>query len=407
MNYRKVLFSEYALRSLIRVFNSSIKDKIESLSESVILNTGQEILSSEIFKEFQITVPRIVENEIFVSDQETRRNLSPTRPGFSTQESRQVLEITYHVPYGGDRKYFECRTRDWGTSRMPHAIVLPNELQMSYISVDSDPEKIKVKFEADLSVIKHSLVWIETAATRYNSELVDYINSLLANRRDTILKNKGTVASLGYPLKKRPGAATTYIAPLKKKIPIVNYAKEGSPPFEPEPMVGNENYDEILNIISNMVLVMERSPSAFWKMREEDLRSHFLVQLNGQFEGKATGETFNFEGKTDILVREKGKNIFIAECKFWTGEVGFSATIDQLLKYTSWRDTKTAILIFNHNKDFSEVLKQIKPVVEKHKSFVRFVKQKSETEFRFILRHKDDPQRELTLTVLVFNIPVK
>jgi hypothetical protein len=38
-------------------------------------------------------------------------------------------------------------------------------------------------------------------------------------------------------------------------------------------------------------------------MREEDLRQHFLVQLNGQYEGQATGETFNFQGKTDILIR--------------------------------------------------------------------------------------------------------
>jgi hypothetical protein len=54
-------------------------------------------------------------------------------------------------------------------------------------------------------------------------------------------------------------------------------------------------------------------------MKEEDLRQHFLVQLNGQYEGRATGETFNFEGKTDILIRAERKNIFIAECKFWDG----------------------------------------------------------------------------------------
>jgi hypothetical protein len=40
-------------------------------------------------------------------------------------------------------------------------------------------------------------------------------------------------------------------------------------------------YEEILRIISNMVAVMERSPKAFRTMEEEDLRQHFLVQLNG------------------------------------------------------------------------------------------------------------------------------
>ena len=101
--------------------------------------------------------------------------------------------------------------------------------------------------------------------------------------------------------------------------------------FEPEPALSNEDYQEILRIMKNMVQVMELSPHAFSDMGEEDLRSHFLVQLNGAFQGQATGETFNFQGKTDILIRVDGKNIFIGECKFWKGEKAFLATLDQLL----------------------------------------------------------------------------
>jgi hypothetical protein len=101
-------------------------------------------------------------------------------------------------------------------------------------------------------------------------------------------------------------------------------------------------------------------------MGEEDLRQHFLVQLNGQFEGAASGETFNFSGKTDILIREKDRNIFIAECKFWIGGKNFLATITQLLNYLSWRDTKTAVLIFNRNKDFSGVLETIEATLTNH-----------------------------------------
>lgn len=91
-------------------------------------------------------------------------------------------------------------------------------------------------------------------------------------------------------------------------------------PYRPEPTLTMDEYEHILSVISNMV--MERRASAFRTMGEEDLRQHFLVQLNGQYEGQATGETFNYEGKTDILIRADGKNIFIAECKFWTGPAG-------------------------------------------------------------------------------------
>jgi hypothetical protein len=140
-------------------------------------------------------------------------------------------------------------------------------------------------------------------------------------------------------------------------------------------------------------------------MKEEHLRDHFLVQLNAQYEGTATGETFNFEGKTDILVHVDGRTVFIAECKFWNGPRALIRTIDQLLGYTSWRDTKTAILVFNRGRALSTVLERVGPTVAEHKRFVREVPLDGETSFRFVLSHRDDPQRHLTLTVLVFELP--
>ena len=161
-----------------------------------------------------------------------------------------------------------------------------------------------------------------------------------------------------------------------------------------------------MNIIRNMVRVMEQSPKAFEKIGEEDLRTHFLVQLNGQYEGNATGETFsNFQGKTDILIKVDGKNVFIAECKFWAGEKQFSDTIDQLLSYLSWRDTKTAVLIFNRNVNFSEVLGKIEEATPNYKNYKRNVGKLDESSFRYIFHQPKDKNRELTLTVLAFDIP--
>jgi hypothetical protein len=82
-----------------------------------------------------------------------------------------------------------------------------------------------------------------------------------------------------------------------------------SAPFAPEPTLSPSDYEHILSVMTNMALVMERSPSAFSAMSEEALRWHFLVQLNGHYEGQATGETFNYEGKTDILVRVNGRTV--------------------------------------------------------------------------------------------------
>lgn len=206
-------------------------------------------------------------------------------------------------------------------------------------------------------------------------------------------------------MKERSGAPRTYVAPnvRRKLAPVLPPANTA--PYTPEPTLSDSDYNHILNVIENMTQVMERSPSAFMSMDEESLRSHFLVQLNGHYEGQATGETFNYQGKTDILIRSEGKNIFVAECKFWAGPKKLLEILDQLLGYSCWRDTKVAVIIFNRNKDFSNVLKTIQDTVRAHPNYKRDLGARSETSFSYVFAHQDDPNRELTLTVLAFDVP--
>ena len=80
------------------------------------------------------------------------------------------------------------------------------------------------------------------------------------------------------------------------------------------------------------------------KLNDEDIRMLLLVLLNGVDGGAATAETFNHQGKTDMLIRADGKDVFITESKVWSGAKAFLETLDQLLGYLRWRDSKTAIL---------------------------------------------------------------
>ena len=224
-------------------------------------------------------------------------------------------------------------------------------------------------------------------------------------RRQKLLSDQSLVANLGFPLRERNDAPRTFAAPNVRRRITPTMPAASTAPYVPEPTLSNDDYEHILSVMTNMVLVMERSPSAFTAMDEEALRSHFLVQLNGHYEGKASGETFNYEGKTDILIRSKGKNIFIAECKYWDGAKKLSETIDQLLGYVSWRDTKTAIIIFNRNKNFSQVLEAIPGSVEAHANFKKEAHDNGEGQFRYVFAHRDDRNREMTLAVLAFDVP--
>jgi hypothetical protein len=99
------------------------------------------------------------------------------------------------------------------------------------------------------------------------------------------------------------------------------------------------------------------------------------------------------------LIRVDGRNIFIAECKFWGGPDSFKKALDQLLGYTSWCDTKIALLVFNRDRNLTIVLQKIPELVKAHPNFLRQLLTTSETRFRFILPHSDDRARELTLSV--------
>ena len=101
----------------------------------------------------------------------------------------------------------------------------------------------------------------------------------------------------------------------------------------------------------------------------------------------------------------KGRTFFIAECKFWKGAKSLLETVDQILGYLGWRDTKCAILLFNRKRNFTQVLNQVLPTIEEHPHFVTFEGRRNETEFSFTFRRPDDVDRRLSLTVLAFDIP--
>jgi hypothetical protein len=279
-----------------------------------------------------------------------------------------------------------------------------NCLVYSISNVDQNQEDVKSGFENYLREVKEYLQTQRQESISYNNALESNIRRMITARKDKLLKDRNIVSSLGYKLKENPNESKTYAAPVIKKK-IIQLPPASNQPYNPEPALLDEDYNTILGILENMTHVMERSPTAFKDISEESLRMHFLMQLNGQYEGNATGETFNYNGKTDILIRINDKNIFIAECKFWKGKSKYLETIDQILSYSSWRDTKVAILLFNRNKNMSKVLEEIDSSTKEHKNYKREIKIGHETQRKYVFSQISDPNRELFLTVMLFDVP--
>lgn len=394
-------------RVITQNHEQAIIEKVREMDPNQLLNSSIDDLCDPLEDEYWLDVPELQLDGIEVDQEDTKVDLTQggryVVPGQSMY--RSATAITYHVPFTGDSDFFRIQASSL-TPNPPRGRVTSSALILRYTTTNHNAEAVQAQFNSDLASIQKHLGWMRADVAAFNASFREKATEAIMTRRDKLLKDQGLAASLGYPLVRRQGAPQTFTAPqVRRKVRARAHAASVKP-FRAEPELAMTEYEHIISVIQNMVHVMERSPRAFKGMKEEDLRQHFLVQLNGQYEGQATGETFNFEGKTDILIRADGKNIFIAECKLWKGAAALVEAIDQLLEYATWRDTKIALLVFNRRKNFSSVVEQIPEVIRAHPNFKRELRYSLDTGFRCALAQRDDRNRELILTTLAFDVPV-
>jgi len=406
---QEYLFNGPDITAVIESQKAKLKQRVQDIPRDTLLNASEHDLVEALVEEARLDVPvlkdddRYLEHkgEVQVDVTGDPRFMGPIggRPVYRAGNENIIV-----VPFEGDADFFNIRPNRF-TSAPPRAKIGKGELLLRYVRMDHDAAAIKRESEQTIKEIKDHLDWLRESVGPYNHHLEELVRSHVKQRKERILKDANMAEAIGLPMKKRENVPVTYAVPVKKRVAKIEEIKtQGA--FKPEPVLAMAEYEEILRIMKNMTRVMEQSPHAFVKMGEEDLRTHFLVQLNGIYEGQATGETFNFEGKTDILIRAGGKNIFIAECKFWKGEKAFLETIDQLLeRYLSWRDTKAAVAVFNRNAGFSDVLDKIAAAAPNHPHCKREVGKLDESTFRYVFKQPSDANREITLTVLAFDIP--
>ncbi|MDR3792352.1 MAG: hypothetical protein P4L03_03130 [Terracidiphilus sp.] len=402
------LFNKSEIFGVLQNQQQAVKNKIQAIPAATLLNASEHDLVEALIEEFRLNVPVIDDDGIYIAESgETQVDVSgdPMRGIYDRSRAFYVPgnRTVIAVPFKGDAGFFNVQPSSYSLSP-PRAMIGNGELLLTYVRTDQNAEAIKRDYQGTVNSIKQYLRALSESAAQFNSQLENLVTSQIKTRKDRLLADAGMTAAIGLPMKRRADAPTTYAVPVSRRVPKVEQIRtRGS--FKPEPALSDEDYQEILRIMKNMVEVMELSPHAFSDMGEEDLRFHFLVQLNGAFHGQATGETFNFQGKTDILIRVDGKSVFIGECKFWKGEKAFLATIDQLLSYLSWRDTKTAVIIFNRNADFTAVLSKIAEAVPTHTNFKRNLGKSDESTFRYVFAQPNDANREIILTVMAFDIP--
>jgi hypothetical protein len=404
---RPYLFSQGDWLSLNQGLPEKMRQEIVALPPQRILSSSLDDLCDYFVDSYSMEVPVLQKDGIVVDQQEKDIDVSRdwgrdwSTPG---PHYMKGTEISVCIPFSGNPDLFRVRPNTF-SSNPPSGEVNGQTLILKFSGTQLDVNAVRGQIDAEVVQIEGCLSTLRSNVEPYNKGIRQTARQQLEARRTKLLADQNLVSGLGFPLRERAEASRTYAPPQVRRKLKPSLPPQSTEPFKPEPALTSDDYEHILGVMQNMAQVMEKSPSAFKAMDEEALRTHFLVQLNGWYEGQATGETFNYGGKTDILLSVDGRNIFIGECKYWSGPKMLRETLDQLLSYSSWRDTKSAVIIFNRNKNFTSVLQAIMPAIQEHPNFKRSLPIQGETLFRFVLSNKDDPAREMIVTILAFEVP--
>lgn len=402
------IFAESELRQLLESNTNRLRDEIDGQNDDYLLNVNEQKFIDYLAAKYVIDNLTLRFDQVAVSteEKEVRAEDFPSHFYVRSGETYKKPVIRYHLPFDGNAYLLKLvpSTRYMWTADVD---IEDGNICFEIINFQDDPQEIKRQADEILNHIRGQAENVQGEVDSYNKRLPQDVNQLFQDRKQRILKNNDLISALGVPIRKRSDVPSTFSVPtpqIPKKISVSKPAVKETG-YKPEPTLDESTYKEILKIIHDVGRQFEKMPSTYSGKSEEELRDHFLLFLEPQFEGSATGETFNKSGKTDILLRYEGSNVFIAECKFWKGPKSYLKTVDQLLGYLTWRDSKTAIIIFVQSLDFSSVVSQIESLSQQHTNYLGFMSRSDETWFNFRFHMKDDPNRELKLAVLLFHIP--
>ncbi len=402
-------FSEHDGFSMFENQRSAVDQAIKRQGDDYILNVNREEYIQHLVAEFSIEPIEIHKDGLSVSTHEEMipAEMHPRSYFMDRGGSYPRDVLVFHLPFTGEPQLLKVRASTYSMSA-PLINLEQGCITFRMINFNLDAQSIKQESDNTIRSIETQNGYLTRDIESFNSSLRQHAEILFDARKEQLLKKNNLIASLGVPIKESGNKSGTFSVPARRTKAIASkpQPKVTDKGYQPEPTLDKTIYSQILKIIHDVGKQFERLPSTYSGKEEEHLRDHMLLILEPNFEGAATGETFNKSGKTDILLRHEGKNVFIAELKYWHGKKGFLDTISQLLGYLTWRDSKAAVVMFVKNKDFMAVLETAKESIVDHENYLGFVDEQEEGWYSYRFHIDGDRNREVKLAVMLFHIPV-
>ena len=328
------LFHEGRLGDLLEHRMAALKGEVESQEQNYLLNANETQLVAYLVDKYRLEAIVLQEDKVYATDREEMipaERFDQFRFHVMHGEAYRKQVVRFHLPFTGDSELlkFMPSTRILWTQDVP---VERSEICFDVIAWNDDAAQIKREWDSFLNSVRTQVGYSTTEINAYNARLEQDAAQVIQARKAELLKKNNLLGSLGVPLKKTPEVPATFAVPAPKKKLAVTKPVAATAAFVPEPTLDEGTYNEILKIIHDTGIEIERHPSIYKGKDEETLRDHFLMVLSPHF-SSVTGETFNKAGKTDILIRHEGRERFCCRVRHL-----------ERSQAVSWKDRSTVIV---------------------------------------------------------------
>ena len=371
------LFSSKEVSEYTAKIYSGMKSEIEAFSDEKIMNCDLEEWADYYSEAYKIQPIVVYKDNITKSLDEQKVKVYNHWSHMDPYEAEYFNVDGYHIdfliPFDGDSMLWRLRpstfimqkfevenieepTKDSCGTLTFRLVYTASDLKNKG---DNVSEFIEKQFNSAFSNYEQMITYVNSAIGSYNANIRKSAMELLEKRKNRASDFSSISKALQIPMRLSKDAPN--VRPIElKRVERKTVSKPSNKPRELEYCISDPDYENILNIIHSQCSVMEAAPEGFMLLEEEKLRDVLISTLETHYENSVTGETFRKNGKTDIQVKFENKAAFIAECKIWHGIKRFEDAIKQLFGYTTWKDTKVALIVFNKgNKNFTSILNSV------------------------------------------------
>ena len=413
----KEFFRGTEARSYFGSLYGKMKFEVEQMSDAEIVSCDLQEWTAYFADKYAITPITLFEANIDRTLTKTKvKRANPFR-GYSDEKDYFEVDgvrITFKIPFDGNPDLFEIQPSHRILAKFQaERFVEPQGEDCGSFTLDFEYtqqelqekgeamlEYVQKQFDHDFGNYKTMIGYVNAEVGSYNNGLTDIAQRLLEERKKKADSFAAISAALQIPLTVSKNVPNTKPIPLKRIVRQPS-AKPAIPSVA-EPYISDEDYENINNIISMCGTTMEKTARTYFANTEEELRDHLLAALNTHYEA-ATGETFRKIGKTDILIEFENKAAFIGECKIWHGESMFQEAIQQVINYSTWRDVKVSVIVFNkENKSFQPILSKVKLWADTNTASYK----QPQANIWTCKYHRQDVNVDIQLTILVFDLYV-